>query len=146
MQLSAHFSLQELTHSEIAIRKGIDNKPNAEVRATLAHTASMLEQVRDVLLGSPMHISSGYRSPAVNSAVGGAPTSQHVKGEAVDFTAPIFGTPQDVCRAIADSDVPFDQLIYEGAWCHVSFSVVPRHSVLTAHFEGGRVRYTAGIA
>jgi hypothetical protein len=145
MMLSAHFSLAEFTASETATRKGLDNTPEPEVIETLKLTAAGMEEVR-ALLGVPIIIHSGYRSPKVNSAIGGAVTSQHCKGEAVDFIAPQFGTPNDVCRAILDSTIAFDQLIDEKGWAHISFSDAPRHSVLTAHFGNGKTTYTPGIA
>ena len=70
MNLSPNFTLAELTHSEIGIRKGIDNTPPADIVANLSELALTLEKVRD-LLGVPMHINSAYRSPKVNAAVGG---------------------------------------------------------------------------
>lgn len=145
-QLSDHFTLDELTRSEVGIRRGLDNTPPPEIVETLRFLASKLEEVRAVL-NAPMHINSAYRGPKVNAAVGGAPTSQHSKGEAADFVAPGFGTPLATCRAIVDAGIDFDQLIYEGSWVHVSFTLdrQPRRQVLTAHFEGGRVRYTAGL-
>lgn len=143
--LTAHFTLEELTRSEIALRRGLSNGPSAEIVERLTKTAVGLEQIR-ALLRVPLHISSGYRSPEVNAALGGSATSQHMKGEAADFIAPDFGGPREVCLAILASNIPFDQLIFEGTWVHISFSETPRHSVLTAHFEGGKARYTQGIA
>lgn len=145
MKLTEHFTLDELTRSDTAVRKGLDNTPPPEVAQRLLLTAVGLELVRE-LLGAPILITSGYRSPKVNSAIGGSPNSQHCKGEAVDFIAPGFGTPKTICLAILDSDIAFDQLIEEGGWVHISFSDHPRRSILTAHFKGGRVTYTEGIA
>lgn len=157
MHLSPHFTLEELTRSEIALRRGLNNTPAAEILSTLRHTAAELERVR-TLLGYPIQVNSGYRSPDVNAAVGGSSRSQHVAGEAVDFVAPGYGSPLQVCRAIAESALEFDQLIYEGAWVHISFTRssawrsasapfgrVQRRQVLTAHFSGGRVTYTPGV-
>lgn len=145
MKLTEHFTLDELTRSDTAVRKGLDNMPPPAIAQRLLLTAVGLELVRE-LLGAPILITSGYRSPEVNSAIGGSPNSQHCKGEAVDFIAPGFGTPKAVCLAILDSDISFDQLIEEGNWVHISFSDNPRRSVLTAHFNAGRVTYTKGIA
>lgn len=146
MQLSAHFSLDELTASQTATRKGIDNTPPADVMPAMQELANGLERVRRIL-GVPMQINSGYRSAKLNAAVGGSKTSQHCKGEAADFVAPQFGNPMEVCRAIvANADeIQFDQLIYEGAWIHISFTPDPRQSVLTAHFGNGGVKYSAGL-
>lgn len=145
MQLTEHFTLEEFTHSDIAVRKGMDNTPDPDTLEVLKQTAAKLEDIRS-LLGVPIHINSGFRSLKVNSAVGGSVSSQHCKGEAVDFIAPQFGTPQEICRAILDSTIEFDQLIHEGAWVHISFSDDPRHSVLTAHFGNGKTTYAQGIA
>lgn len=139
MNLSPHFTLEELTASQEATRKGLDNTPNAQVLQKLTMTAMKLEEVRS-LLGVPLHISSGYRSAAVNKAVGGAPMSQHLLGEAVDFIAPQFGDPKAVCLAILAAKVKFDQLIYEfGQWTHISFVPNnPRGQVLTIDRLGTR--------
>jgi hypothetical protein len=145
LNLSPHFTLEEFTRSEAATRKGLDNTPDADTLEVLRSTAIGLEEVR-ALLDAPIEVTSGYRSPKVNSAVGGSATSQHCKGEAVDFRAPQFGTPLEICREIMASDIVFDQLIYEGTWVHISFASQPRRSMLTAHFNGGRVTYTNGIS
>lgn len=140
MQLSTHFCLAELTVSQVAERRGMDNTPGPGVLERLRRTAAGLEAVRAALDGAPMIVSSGYRSPAVNRLVGGATKSQHLFGEAVDFIAPRFGGPFEVCRAIAESGVPFDQLIHEfGGWVHVSFvRGEPRGQVLTVDRLGTR--------
>lgn len=145
MNLSEHFTLDEFTHSDIAIRKGLDNSPPADITANLTELADHLEKVRD-LLGVPLHVNSAYRSPKVNAAVGGSSTSAHMTGQAVDFTAPTFGTPQEIAIEIAASDIQFDQLIYEGTWVHFSIRGDMRRQILTAHFNGGKATYTAGIA
>ena len=138
MNLSPHFTLEELTVSQEAVRKGLDNTPNAQILQKLTMTAMKLEEVRS-LLSVPLHVSSGYRSPAVNKAVGGAPMSQHLLGEAVDFTAPQFGNPLTVCKAIQASGLKVDQLIHEfGAWVHISFSSNPRGQFLTIDRQGTR--------
>ena len=146
MNLSAHFSLQELTASQTAVRRGIDNTPTAEALQNLQELANGLERVRAVLK-CPILISSGYRSPKLNTAVGGSKTSQHCKGEAADFIAPGFGSPMEVCKAIVENrdTIHFDQLIHEGTWVHISFNSEPRGSVLTAIFSNGPTRYVKGI-
>ena len=128
--LSPHFSLDELTASDTAARAGIDNTPPADVLETLRHTATGLEAVR-VLLGAPLHISSGYRSPALNKLVGGQPSSQHCKGEAVDFTARQFGTPEQIVAKLVASGLAYDQVILEfGRWVHISFGGKQRRQAL----------------
>lgn len=149
IQLSTHFTLEELTASEFAVRKGIDNTPPSDIVAALENTARGLERIRK-LLGAPMHIHSCYRCPKLNSAIGGASQSQHMLGQAADFVAPGFGDPTDICREIADhaDEIDFDQLISEGSWVHVSFTdeSIPRRSILTAHFGSGGATYTKGLA
>lgn len=119
--LSAHFSLEELTATQ---QRGLDNTAPAEVVENLKRLCDTLELVR-MLLG-PLHINSGYRSPEVNAAVGGQPTSQHCQGLAADFICPRFSLPE-VVRRIQQQKIIFDQLIYEfGAWIHISVPPVGR--------------------
>jgi len=141
MDLSAHFSLAELTVSETAARRGLDNTPSADTVANLRRTAELLEAVR-ALLGKPVIVISGYRSPEVNRAVGGAVFSQHMVGQAADFVVPAFGSPLEVCRAIAAAEpaIDFHQLIHEfRAWVHISWSDAPRHHALTIDAAGTRL-------
>lgn len=148
MHLTHHFTFEELTHSELAVRRGIDNKPPAEVLPNLVRLAQVLEQVR-ALFGMPMIINSGYRSPAVNRAVGGSALSAHCDGRAADFVVPDYGTPKKVAERIARSPIAFDQLIFEGTWVHLAiprFEQQARLQILTAHFNGGPATYTEGIA
>lgn len=147
MQLTPNFSLEELISSDTALRRGIDNTPDGIVSGNLRqYTAPGLEQVRTLLGNNPVRIASGYRCPALNTLIGGSKTSAHVHGLAADFTAPEYGTPAQIARAIAASAIQFDQLIMEGTWVHIGFAPVPRRELLTAHFLAGRVRYSAGLA
>ena len=145
MQLTEHFSLDELTVSEVAVRKGLDNTPDADSLENLKILAGYLERIRE-LVGVPLHINSAFRAPKVNQAVGGSPTSSHCMGEAADITAPQFGTPQEIAKAIMASDIPYDQLIYEGTWLHFGIREPMRNQKLTAVFGGGKVTYLPGIA
>jgi zinc D-Ala-D-Ala carboxypeptidase len=118
MQLTEHFAFEELIASEIAARKWIDNTPPISLDYNLRHLAEQLELVRDILK-SPMHITSGYRCPELNRAVGGRPNSAHMNGLAADFICPGFGPPRIICKAIETSDIDFDQTILEySSWCH----------------------------
>lgn len=144
MQLSKHFTLEELTVSEVAARRGWSNNPPTNLLETLKKTANHMEDVRE-LLGHAIIALSGYRSIKVNVAVGGSPTSQHCKCEAVDFICPGFGTAKEVAQAIRDSGIEFDQLIYEGTWVHISFSKRNRRQVLTAVFSSHGTTYRNGI-
>ena len=139
--LSNSFTLEQLTFSETAVRKGLDNTPSPEQEANLVELAQALERVQ-LLLGFPLSIHSAYRSPKVNAAVGGSATSAHMEGYAADFTCPSFGTPLEVCKAIAASDLSFDQLIQEGTWAHLSIDPRMRRELLTATFSGGKATYS----
>lgn len=145
--LSDHFTLEEATASETAARDGLDNQPAPEVLEVMYKTAVKMEKVRNLLGDLPIHINSFYRSPAVNEAVGSKPSSQHTKGEAVDFICPTFGTPLDICKIlIANKDlIGFDQLILEHTWVHISFAILsgkPRSQVLSL-LTGGK--YSVGL-
>jgi hypothetical protein len=132
-RLSSYYTLARLTRSDTAKARGIDNTPPPELLANLRLLARGLDRVRR-LLGHPLEISSGYRCPELNAAVGGVPRSQHAQGLAADFTCPGFGPPLAVARAIRDSEIAFDQCVYEFAeWIHLSFSPTPRRRVLTIY-------------
>jgi len=146
MQLSKNFKLNEFTASQTATRKGIDNTPAAPIIERLRMLANTLEQVRTLLGDNSIRISSGYRCLALNRAIGSGDSSAHVQGYAVDFTCPNFGTPKEVANKIAQSDIKYDQIIYEGTWIHLSVDPRNRRDVLTANFKGGKATYTKGIA
>lgn len=131
MTLSEHFTLDEFTHSQTAARLGIDNRAPASAVLALQRTAEGLERVRDLLGGRPIIVSSGYRSPALNRAVGSAPTSQHTTGQAVDFTCPAYGTPRQIVAALIESGIQYDQCLLEfNAWVHLSYADKPRRQTL----------------
>lgn len=142
--LSRYFTLDELTFSDTAVRQQIDNTPSPIILEKLRETATQMDAVRE-LLGQPVTVTSGYRSPALNALIHGSPTSAHMSGKAVDFVSRKFGTPLDICRKIAASDIAFDQLIQEGTWVHISFDPRMRREVKTADFSGGSVSYTSGL-
>jgi zinc D-Ala-D-Ala carboxypeptidase len=145
MNLTDHFTMEEFIVSQTASRMGIDNTPNsARVRGNLTRTAQLMERIRDAL-GHPIIVTSGYRSPALNRAVGGVATSAHVEGLACDFICPQFGTPLEVCQGLETyvEALGIDQLIYEHTWIHVGLlESAPRHQVLTLAPGGG---YALGI-
>lgn len=125
MQLTDHFTLSELTRSETAERRHIDNTPSQEVVDNLrALCRNVLEPAR-VAFGEPIYITSGYRCPALNKAVGGKPTSQHLRGEAADLQVKGVRNLKRLYNAILDHGV-FDQLLYESngttKWIHVSYT------------------------
>lgn len=133
MQLSEHFSLSEFT----VTNSGNVNQPTNDYLPNLLRMAATMEEVREAL-GYPIRISSGYRSEEVNLLAGGSKTSAHMRGLACDFTCYKFGTPKQVCLAIVDAGVDFDQLILEyktnkqgGDWVHIGLAEVNRGHVLT---------------
>ena len=142
MRLSENFSLEELTASETAARKGIDNTPSEDVINNLKRLAAALQEVRALLNHRAILISSGYRSPELNQAVGGSATSDHCKGLAADFICPSYGTPNDIVRAIAASGLSFKQVIREfDSWVHLSIpeeGQEPRKQALIIDREGTR--------
>ena len=141
MNLSPNFTLEELTHSEIAERLGLDNTPDETVKANLVRLARMLEDVRRAL-GRPIMVNSAYRSPKVNEAVGSKPTSQHCIGCAADIKVPGL-TPDNIVKEILKTNIEFDQLIREfDSWVHISipnkFADNPRKQVLIIDKTGTR--------
>jgi hypothetical protein len=148
MRLSAYFRLAELVRSDTAQRLAIPNRPPVRVLRNLVRLARGLDRVRR-LLGHPLEVSSGYRSPALNRAVGGSPRSRHQSGLAADFACPSYSTPYRISLRLARAGIPFDQLIYEygdhadGGWVHIAFGRRPRRQTLTIR-SGGR-GYRPGI-
>lgn len=166
MDLSEHFTLEQLTISEIALRNGIDNTPSDEVIENLKVLASGLEQVR-TLLGHPIQALSGFRCEALERILtdksfkawcakrGKAPgneswkeyfaTKAHPKGLSCDFIAPGFGPAIKVCEAVRDSSIRYDQLIYEfRSWCHFSVDFALRMQVLTIDGTGTKIGIVNG--
>lgn len=137
--LAPHFSLEELTTTD---QHFLDNTPPAAVLPNLRNTALRMEAVRSLLGDHGIHVNSGYRSPEVNRAVGGAISSAHLSGRACDFICPAFGDPLKICRLLASSTLEFDQLIQEGSWVHISFDPRMRREVLTKNPAGG---YQSGL-
>ena len=142
MLLTAHFSLEEFTLSSTALALGIENKPTPEHLQNLRNLAEQMEKVR-ALFDVVIEITSGYRNPEVNKAVGGVPNSAHALGHAADFH--VHGFDDLVAaKVIRDSGLNFDQLIYEENRCvHLSVDPQMRQQVLrqpggpnTPVFEG----------
>lgn len=141
MKLSQHFELAEFTISDTALRTGIANIPSPHVMANLKTLAEGLEQIR-ALLGQPIFITSGYRSPTLNRFIGGSQSSAHCLGFAADFKCPGYGKPVDIVAKIKDSGIKYDQLICEGVWVHVSFDPKMRQQTLSALFDNkGKATY-----
>ncbi len=132
MNLSQHFTLQEMESSQTAVRNGIiNNADTRQISALIKLCLNILEPLR-TLVGKPINVQSGFRNPTVNSLVGGSPTSQHMKGEAVDIN--IEGmTPSELFELIRNSVLPYDQLIDEfSSWVHVSYRTVQRRQAMLA--------------
>jgi zinc D-Ala-D-Ala carboxypeptidase len=148
MRLSLNFMLDELLVSQTAARRGLANVPPPDVVEELRRLCEeLLQPLRDAL-GVPVVVTSGYRSRAVNAAVGGAVNSAHLHGRAADIVVPGMA-PVMVCRRIVELALPFDQVIEEfGAWTHVAIAppgAAPRRQQLTARRSGtGSTVYTAG--
>ena len=122
MNLTPHFSLEELTHTD---HRTLDNTPNEAELANLKRLAEFLEAVKTVLGGKPIIVNSAFRSKAVNDAVGSKDTSQHRIGCAADIRVPGM-TPDEVVKAIIAANLGHDQVIREfDRWTHVS---IPNHT------------------
>lgn len=132
MNLSPHFTLEEMVRSQMAIRNGISNTPNAtQIDHLRDLCTNVLEPLR-TLAKTPIQVSSGFRNPTINSLIGGSPTSQHMRGEAADISAEGF-TPQQLFDLIRSSTIPYDQVIQEfNEWVHVSFGSRMRRQALLA--------------
>ena len=147
MQLSNHFELNELLVSELAKRRGIANDPTPEVIENLRRLCQLVLEPLRVKLARPVVITSGYRSTALNTAVGGSPTSHHVQGRAADVIVPGL-TPLFVCQTVQQMKLPCVQIIHEfGRWAHLSVGqpgTVPE--LLTASLVAGKTLYTRGLS
>jgi len=145
MKLSQHFSLDEMLVSQTGARRGIPNVPTPEVVEELRRLCELVLQPLRTSLDRPVIVSSGYRSPELNRAVGGAKNSCHMYGRAADIVVPGL-TTYGLCHRIASLHLPFRQLIDEfDAWVHVSIEPEgqpPRQQMLTARKAGnGRTIY-----
>lgn len=144
--ISKYISYKEATKSQTATRLGIDNKPTEDHLAAMKHVASeVFDKVR-AHFGVPLGVSSFYRGPELNKAIGGSKTSQHMKGEAIDIDADMYGgvTNKEIFDYIKDNLI-FDQLIdeYDYSWIHVSLrrDGKNRGQVLRAYKENGKTKY-----
>jgi len=139
MNLTEHFTLDELTHTD---HREYDNTPNDAELENLKRLAAFLEEVKSALGGRPVMVNSGFRSKQVNDAVGSKDTSQHRIGCAVDIRIPQL-TPDEVVKTIMASGLAYDQLIREfDRWTHVSIpntpAAAPRKQVLIIDKQGTR--------
>jgi putative chitinase len=117
MNLTEHFTLEELTHTD---HRELNNEPNELEIENIKRLAAFLEEVKTVLGGKPVMVNSAFRSKAVNDAVGSKDTSQHRIGCAADIRVPGM-TPDQVVKAVLSSDLQYDQIIREfDRWTHIS--------------------------
>ena len=147
MNLSDHLTLTEMTRSQTALRKGLDNTPPPDAMRRMEILArEVFEPVR-ALLGVPLQVNSGYRSAVLNRAVGGSKTSAHMTGDAVDIV-PLGMEKLAAFDMIRRSPILFDQLIEEcgpDGWIHIAQAragAMPRRAVLRATGTPGHWRYT----
>jgi len=151
MKLSTNFSLSELTKSEAATRLGLDNTPALQIIENLeALVENILQPVRDKF--GPVVVTSGYRSPEVNKAIGGSTTSDHCKGQAADFE--VLGKDNRELAIWIAENMQFTQLILEfykpgvpdSGWVHCSYDPGNlKRQVLTAEKVNGKTIYSTGI-
>jgi hypothetical protein len=139
MNLSPHFTLEELTHTD---HRELDNTPNQNEISNLQRLANFLEEVKTALGGKPIMVNSAFRSKQVNDAVGSKDTSQHRIGCAADIRVPSM-TPDEVVRAIIASGIGYDQIIREfDRWTHISVpnqeGAAPRKQALIIDKAGTR--------
>ena len=143
MNLSPHFTYEELIHSDVAVRNGWDNTPSETEKANLVRLADLLEQVKAALGGKPVMVNSAYRSKQVNDAVGSKDSSQHRIGCAADLRVPGM-TPREVVLSCIGAGLRFDQIILEfDSWTHISVpnevGQTPRGSKLIIDKQGTRL-------
>jgi hypothetical protein len=151
MKLSEHLDLAEVTRSETAKRKGISNEPTPEHLENFKKLAQNIFEPIRKHFGVPIHISSGYRSKALNTAIGGSLTSQHCSGEAIDIDmdGSSNGVTNKMVFEFIKANLNFDQLIWEFGtknapdWVHVSFETTgkQRKQILRAYKSGGKTAY-----
>lgn len=151
MKLSEHLDLAEVTRSDSAKRKGINNTPTPEHLENFKKLAQNIFEPIRKNFGVPIHISSGYRSKALNTAIGGSLTSQHCSGEAIDIDmdGSANGVTNKMVFEFIKANLNFDQLIWEFGtkdapdWVHVSFESTgkQRKQILRAIKSGGKTAY-----
>jgi len=146
-QLSPNFSLEEMTRSNNATPKEIDNTPPPAAEENLRNLCTHILQPLREAIGTPIRINSGYRCPELNTEINGSKHSQHMEGKASDIDVPGM-TPPEVAELIVELDLPFDQVICEfSSWVHVSYEPDrDRRAQRTAQKIDGRTQYINGLA
>ncbi len=145
MRLSKNFTLDEFLISQTAERHAIDMTPSPEIIENIQRLVTgCMQPLRDEV-NSAIFISSGYRPDELNTRIGGSKSSEHVNGNACDFTV-VRMPPFDVCELIVTMELPFDQVIHEfGKWVHLGVRDVLRSQPLTAYKKDGKTQYINGI-
>ena len=148
-QLSNHFSLEEATYSETAIRLNLDNQPDETILSNMIFTATQMDLIREAV-DVPIKINSWLRIPEVNQAVGGVGHSAHMDGFAVDCNCSKFSCPLEFAEFVRDylntNNIPFDQIIHEyGSWMHISFAPAARGMTLTIFHNDQDKKYLTGL-
>jgi uncharacterized protein YcbK (DUF882 family) len=145
--LTKNFTLEELILSDYAVRHDIHNMPGLEAHSNLLNLCKFILQPLRDYLQTPIVITSGYRGFALNKAIGGSTSSQHMVGQAADFNVPGMTVPK-VIETIKYLDLPYDQVIDEfsnspsGGWVHVSYGPKDRRQHLLARKRAGGTVYT----
>lgn len=151
MELTKHFTLEEMLSSQTAVRNGFDEQfsPDESIKENLKSLCeNVLEPIRDIVGGASINVSSGYRCERLNSSIGGASSSQHTKGQAADIKCSAISVEQ-LYVDVKDSNIMFDQLIQEfGHWVHVSYTAVGvnRRECLRAIKVDGVTKYIPDVA
>jgi len=147
-QITKNFSWHEILHSDTAVKYGIVNQPNSkQIDNVIALCVNMLQPLRDKL-GNPIRVTSGFRCPELNAHkdIGGAPGSQHTRGEAVDIKVDSM-TTQELFEFVISSGIVFDQAIQEyNDWVHLSYTTRRpnrQKAIYAIRTKSGRVRYTS---
>lgn len=157
MKITDNFHLDELLISDFAVRKNISNVPSEQHKDNLIESTLKLWQPTRRLLGTPVIVLSGYRSPKLNKAIGGSVNCTHTLGYAIDFISPEFGKPCEIVeflmKKLAKKEILFNQLILEcpdsesGGWVHLSYKDnfnEQKNQILTSKYINGRIQYLTG--
>lgn len=141
MQLTKNFTLAELCVTNV---QAPNNPRPEEVERLRLLATKILQPLRDAL-GKAITVNSAYRSPQVNARVGGVATSQHSRGEAADIRVEGM-SPLELAKFIRDLKLPYDQLIREPTWVHVSYGPRHRRELLTMRVVKGKSTYSGGLS
>lgn len=146
MQLTEHFTLEEMVVSETAARQGIANEPDSSAITRLRRLCQCVLEPLRTKLGKPIVITSGYRSAELNQAIGGSRHSLHQQGRAADIIIP-YMSPYEVCQTVLKMQLPCAQIIHEfGRWSHIAIAELDEATeLLTAMRIDGKTVYQRGL-